>query len=154
MHVFNNNDSLSRSNNKIHEKKLLSKRCIKSVNHFLYWATCTIHMEIYLDAYGKPLQWQYTMGYTISTTPKAVEYTCADFSEQNRVHDVKQISWHGIWQSLEVSYFLCQLSIYLYMCNICTLLIENFLLNVSTISHGENDIENVWIQILQALSVS
>lgn len=98
---------------------MLSKSCMKSVNHFLYWAT-KIHMEIYLDAYGKTTSWQCTMEYTISTTgtPKAIEYTCADFSKQNRVRDVKQIRWHGTWQSSEVSYFLCQLSIYLYMCNI------------------------------------
>ena len=117
----------------------MKKNCCQNVVSNLWIISCIeLHVQ-YTWKYiwmltAKPLQWQYTMGYTISTTPKAVEYTCADFSKQNRVHDVKQISWHGIWQSLEVSYFLCQLSIYLYMCNICTLLIENFLLNVSTIS--------------------
>ena len=117
----------------------MKKNCCQNVVSNLWIISC-IELQ-YTWKYiwmltAKPLQWQYTMGYTtcISTTSKAVEYTCADFSKQNRVHDVKQIRWLGIWQSLEVSYFLCQLSICLYMCNICTLLIENFLLNVSAIS--------------------
>jgi len=133
MHVFNKNDSLSRSNNKIQEKKLLSKSCIKSVNHFLYWAT--IHMEIYmyLDAYGKTTSWQCTMNYTINYTKSCWIYMCWFLkAKQSTWRQADTLTWH--LAEFRSFIFLCQLSIYLYMYNICTLLIENFLLNMSTIS--------------------
>ena len=96
MHVFNNNDSLSRSNNKIHEKKLLSKSCIKSVNHFLYWATCTIHMEIYLDAYGKTTSMTIYNGlYYINYTKSCWIYMCWFLkAKQSTWRQADKLTWH------------------------------------------------------------
>lgn len=70
-------------------------------------------MEILIsivNAYGKTTSWQSTRNYTISATPKNSWYT--EFSQQNRIHDDKQIQSADIWQSLEVSYFYVNMSVH------------------------------------------